>query len=228
MEPIADEKPEFRTGEWCELDESWMERSRDEARERIPVYYEDLATQLGLSREEDRQIQALLVEQYAERNLPFNLLCDDFALLRQRRSEANTRHRAALSAALGPQRLAAFDRCSKTLDARAELFLMNWALGFRKLSLSEAQRKALLERLVRPGALMPEREYAEGESAEALRQEIESWMDQNDQLVLAAARGVLDPAQMEAFEEFVADRRENWIRAEFWRAGVKPPPPADD
>lgn len=211
-----------------EADGNFLKYRREQARVSIPPLYEDVASQVGLSAEETARFLDMLVEHDAQRAMPWEMMCDGVEEARRARKELNLRQRAELESFIGAQRMPAFEQFEASRDARFEVQAMAETLRLSHLPLTENQRRTLLETFLRPGAVMARREYGSGETPTDYRRALDEWMDQNDQLLLANARQVLDADQLGQYAQFLEDRRENFIHGEFVHAGVEHPVPDPD
>lgn len=216
--------PETRpASEPCPLDPDALDYRRARARQQIPLLLEGLEDAVAFIPGEQQRLVSLLVEQAAERAMPLEVTCRDEAQARRVRAAMEQRHREQLTSFLGVARMVAFDEFERSQHGRRELLAMEEALATAHLPLSDAQRSALRESLLRPNALAPRRDYSPAITPSALHQELEAWLDYNDESLSSATRGVLSEPQRLEYARYLAERRAVLIASEFHRAGVELP-----
>jgi hypothetical protein len=124
------------------------------------------------------------------------------------------RHDRELEELIGAAGITALRRYERTLEARYEVEELRDWLGGTDLALSAAQRRAMLDAILRPGVFIHRRQFSVGESPEAIRQEVEARLEQNDRQLLDSARLILNGVQWNLYAEELAARRADAIAAE--------------
>lgn len=205
----------------CATNEEFLSYRRDQARQSVPALYADVGAQVGFTPEESTRFIALVVEQHAERAMPLETLCGDAETARRARDEMTRRHEREIATFVGARRMPAFEQFQQSHAAKLELSAMADVLRRSHLPLSENQRQALRESVLRPGAVLEPPGYEGGGSAWAFRQELATWIDQNDQLLLSSARQTLDAKQLEQYARFLEQRHELVMDEQLRKAGVE-------
>ena len=190
-------------------------RARTDAR--LRALYEDVGEALALTDERQERLVSLLVEQQVEPrvlpDLPVEAETDDSAF-EAYLQEMQARHRRDLAALLDERERAALRRYQDSLEPRSEVENLREMLEIEEQSLTDAQRRRLLESVLAPDAFLRRRTISRAESREAVRQEVEARITQNDRRLLDMASGILTRAQFELYADYLEQRRAGLIESE--------------
>lgn len=184
---------------------------------RLRALYQDVGEALGLTAERQERLVSLLVDQQVEPrvlpDLPVEAETDD-AAFEAYLQEMRARHRRELAAVLDERERAALRRYQDSLEPRSEIENLREMLDIEERSLTDSQRQRLLESVLAPGAFLRRRAFSRAESREAMRQEVEARITQNDRRLLDMASVILTPGQFELYARYLDERRAGLIESE--------------
>jgi hypothetical protein len=179
---------------------------------RVDLAYIDLERELGLTPEQADAVRALEVEHFMR---VFELHpvqdIDDAAAER----ESLRQLKDDVVALLGSRDAARFAEFDRTIDARKNVADIQAELDEAHLSLSEQQRRALIQVSIRDGAYIAGEVHTGAESYDAYAQKIRARVDQRNAKLLSSAQGVLDSRQLAKLQEIYDERRverQRWTR----------------
>src|SRR5690606_7226532 len=164
--------------------------------------YQDIATVLGLTKEQFNDLVDVLADQQtrgfdpgatSERPVSFQSMHD----LRQQ-------HEQEIAAVIGPERMPAFQEYQRSLPARAELDQINDQLEAADVPMNDYQRTRMLEVLMEEQARMSRQLTAQsGASGEQPVQQVFAHQEEYHQRIASRAQEVLSPEQLAAYEQYL-------------------------
>jgi hypothetical protein len=194
-----------------EYREYFVRKARDYGEYTGPILFEDAATEMKLEPDQAKELIALYVEYHARSNGASHAPDKSQAQKVQELETLRLDREQALQELLGAAGMKALDRYRRTLSAREQVQELVRNLELSRFRMSEAQRRRLLDALLKPGAYSADREYSPAESPEAVRQEVRARFDQNARQLRDAARRILKPDQFSICVLYLENHRQSAI-----------------
>jgi hypothetical protein len=121
-------------------------------------------------------------------------------------NEKQAQFQREIEARLGTARAGALANYERTMNARFEVEALRGVLEKESMPLTETQRKSMIEDAIARGAYLQERIFSGAEADSAVMQEAMASIEQRDQKLMSAARGVLNSKQLERYEAYLEAR----------------------
>jgi hypothetical protein len=179
--------------------------------------YADVGTALGLSKEKAGQLIDLLTEQQLQQfgSYAHSPWSTDPNEARRKLEDSQRANQAAIEELLGPDKAQSLREFQQSLPARQEFEMLVNQLEGNDVTLTPEQSRKLLAAYLeeRKRVPMPQLDPNTAKDPTVYHQAYTNWQNEYSDRVAAEARNILDPGQLNAFNEVQEFQRE--MRSQF-------------
>jgi hypothetical protein len=193
---------------------------RTQMRANFKRMYADLASQLGLSKDDANKLYDMLADQQIGAMERFRD-SEESGDPRKRWEDVQRDQQAELANFLGADKAEALQKYQESMPARGEVEMIARQLEGSDAGLSDDQRKHLVAALTEERERVPPPEYVEGADSEQYQKSMAEWQDAYNERAAARAKSILNSEQQTAYTEYQQLQKE--MREQF--ATLGPPGP---
>ena len=181
--------------------EAFAKMLRSQARANNKRLYADVGVSLGLSKIQADKLVDLITDQ---ETAGFTLAYGDTDAGKRSRlvGESRQNNRAEIIDLIGADKMRALEDYQETIPARQEVEMMSRQLEGSASGLDEDQQKRMLAVLIEERKRVPIPRFYEDAKPEEYAKVQTAWQDDYSERVSAQARGILNPEQLAAYNEY--------------------------
>ncbi len=182
--------------------EAFQKMIRSQMRAHNKQMYADVATQLGLSREDASKLIDLLTDQQVA---GFGISREVTDPVERQRlvDEAMRDNKAQIASLLGPEKVQLLEEYQQSIPARQELDVLARQLeGSDAPPLTADQRKRLLAALVEERQRIPSPQFPTGADHNDFAKAYKEWQEDYNARIAAQARTILNTEQYAAYDDY--------------------------